>query len=229
MSNILNVAHRGFTRAFPDNTLEAFAAAIEIGVDGIECDVRETADHEFIMFHDPELLGQEIAEMSLAQVDRIILQDRFRIPTLTETLDLCREQAKLLVELKCTWSLDRLSAILNTGAKPENLILISFHRELMLDLSRLLPEIPRAILTDHPISDPLEILGPSQSLTLIVRYPFATEELVERIRARHLSIIVWGCADLKEIRSTLKLGVDGIISDFPDLVSKEISTGLALR
>jgi glycerophosphoryl diester phosphodiesterase len=57
MKRILNIAHRGFTKQFPDNTLEAFEAAIGIPVDGIECDVHETADNRFIIFHDREILA----------------------------------------------------------------------------------------------------------------------------------------------------------------------------
>jgi len=44
MYKTLNIAHRGFTKGLPDNTLEAFYAAIKPGIDGIECDVHETAD-----------------------------------------------------------------------------------------------------------------------------------------------------------------------------------------
>ena len=60
MKHVLNIAHRGFTRDFPDNTLESFKAAIGIPVDAIECDVRETADGHFVIFHDAELSGQDI-------------------------------------------------------------------------------------------------------------------------------------------------------------------------
>ena len=48
----LNFAHRGFTQAAPENTLAAFKAAIELGVDGIELDVRTCKTGEVVVFHD---------------------------------------------------------------------------------------------------------------------------------------------------------------------------------
>ena len=65
MKRILNIAHRGFTKQFPDNTLEAFEAAIKIPVDGIECDVHETTDNDFIIFHNNEIQGRDIGQMTL--------------------------------------------------------------------------------------------------------------------------------------------------------------------
>ena len=64
MNKTLNIAHRGFTKEFPDNTMEAFYAAIKLGIDGIECDVHETADHHFVIFHDDKLEGRTITEFS---------------------------------------------------------------------------------------------------------------------------------------------------------------------
>ncbi len=97
MRNILNIAHRGFHKAFPDNTLEAFEAAIQLGVNGIEFDVQETADNGFVVFHDDKLEGKDITKLFLAEVKNIKLQDKFEIPTLEQALDLCRKQVKLLV------------------------------------------------------------------------------------------------------------------------------------
>ena len=61
---MLNIAHRGFTKEFPDNTLEAFEAAIDLGVDAIECDVQETSDSRFVIFHEPELAGTEVSKLT---------------------------------------------------------------------------------------------------------------------------------------------------------------------
>ena len=65
MKKALVIAHRGFTRDFPDNTLEAFRAAREIGVDGVEFDVQETADGAFVVFHDDCIDGNGIGNLKL--------------------------------------------------------------------------------------------------------------------------------------------------------------------
>ena len=51
----LSVAHRGHSIAYPENTLEAYRKAIELGVEMIECDVNITRDGKLVMMHDPTL------------------------------------------------------------------------------------------------------------------------------------------------------------------------------
>ncbi len=223
MSHILNIAHRGFTKVFPDNTLEAFEAAIEIRVDGIEFDVRETADNEFVVFHDSRLQGEDIDKMSLAEIRSVKLKEKFEISTLEETLDLCNKRVQLMVEVKQVWSVESLLALIGSKVELVNVIVTSFNAELVLKLSELAPEIRRGIITAWPVEDPTGIAESTKSDAIVVRFPFATTELAEKIHARNLSIYVWGCTGLKDIRSTLKLDIDGIVSDFPDLVAKELS------
>jgi glycerophosphoryl diester phosphodiesterase len=221
MSRALNIAHRGFTKNFPDNTLEAFRAAIELGADGIEFDVHETADNRFIIFHNPKVEDQEIAKMTLTQIQSVRLAGQYKIPTLEETLDLCRNRLKMLVEIKQARSLDRLLSLLRTRAELKDVIIISFNRDLILNLATLAPEFRRGILTYRPVEDPSGLTASAKTDLLLMRLPLATLELVARIRASNLSVFLWDCAGLTAVREALKLDVDGIISDSPDLVRQE--------
>ena len=222
MRNILNIAHRGFTKTFPDNTLEAFEAAIQIRVDAIECDVHETADRRFVVFHDSELLGKNINNLSLDEIRNVRLKGKFRIPTLEQALDLCQERVRLLVELKQVSSLECFLSLLRARVKPTDVILASFNRDLVSKFSHLAPEIHRGIITGGPVKEPIKALKSAQSDILMVRFPFTTAELAEKVHAHNLSILVWGCTGLRDIQSTLELDIDGIVSDFPDQVAKEL-------
>jgi len=221
MLKTLNIAHRGFTKDFPDNTLEAFQAAIELGADGIEFDVHETADNRFIIFHDPKLEGQEIGKMTLAGIQKVRLAGKYRIPTLEETLDLCRKRLKMVVEIKKAHSLERLLSLMRTRAGLKDVIIASFQRDLILNLATLAPEFRRGILTYRPVEDPSGITAGAKTDLLLMRLPFTTPKLVEKIHASNLSVFLWDCAGLRAVREALKLGVDGIISDSPDLVLQE--------
>ena len=221
MLKTLNIAHRGFTKNFPDNTLEAFRAAIELGADGIEFDVHETVDNHFIIFHDSKVEGQEIAKMTLAGIQSVRLEGKYRIPTLEETLDLCRNQLILLVEIKQARSLERLLSLLRTRAELKDVIIISFHRDLILNLATLARDFRRGILTYRPVEDPAGITAGAKTDLLLMRLPLTTAELVAKIHASNLSVFLWDCAGLEQVRNALKLGVEGIISDSPDLVRQE--------
>ena len=108
----LVLAHRGSRLRAPENTLEAFALALDEGADGIEFDVRRSADGVPIVLHDPTLdrttSGRgPVASATLDALRRLDAGAWFgashrgaRIPTLAEVLDLCRDRAALNLELK---------------------------------------------------------------------------------------------------------------------------------
>jgi len=98
-------AHRGlhYGAGFPENSLLAFAAALEAGA-GIECDVRLTADDQIVVFHDPDAWRMcssplVIGKSTLEQLGRLRVGDQ-PIPTLPSLLALVRGRAPLLLEAK---------------------------------------------------------------------------------------------------------------------------------
>ena len=222
MKNILNIAHRGFTEVYPDNTLEAFEAAIQIGVDAFECDIQETADHQFVVYHDPEVLGKNINQLSLAEGRSVKLRGRYKIPTLEQTLDYCNQRTRFLLELKQVHSLERFLTVVTAKVTAADVILASFNKNLVLELSKLAPEIRRGIITAFAIKEPTATAESARANTIVVRCPFATTGLIDELHANNLSIFVWGCTGPGEIRRTLGLDIDGMISDFPDLVAEEL-------
>jgi glycerophosphoryl diester phosphodiesterase len=224
MRHILNIAHRGFTKRFPGNTLEAFEAAIEIGVDGIECDVQETADCEFILFHDTKLVGNDITRLRSTQVKEVRLENRFNIPTLEEALELCKTRVKLIIDVKRLRSFDRFARLLRSRPDLDSLMVTSFDQDLVLRLSYLAPDIRKGVTFDSPVADPIAVIKSAQSDIIVTKLPFVDAELVDYIHRHNCYIFIWGCADPLDIRKALRLDIDGIISDFPDLVLHELRT-----
>jgi glycerophosphoryl diester phosphodiesterase len=98
-------AHRGLHHGpgFPENSLIAFAAALELGA-GIECDLRLTADDEIVVFHDADTWRMcasrlRIGESTLAELSRLRLGEQ-PIPTLASLLVLVAGRVPLLLEVK---------------------------------------------------------------------------------------------------------------------------------
>lgn len=95
------VAHRGFHDGDRphENTLEAFHAAADLGVDTLELDVRRTRDGVLVVHHDPDVAGSDIARLDYAQLPPVGAGSR--IPRLDEVVDLAHARdARLTVELK---------------------------------------------------------------------------------------------------------------------------------
>jgi glycerophosphoryl diester phosphodiesterase len=223
MSKTLNIAHRGFTIEFPDNTLEAFYAAIKLGTDGIECDVHETADHHFIIFHDNELGDKAISKYSLQEIRKVKLAEHYQIPTLEETFALCHNRIKLMLELKLVNSLDLLLEIINAGMKPEELFITSFYPNLVNNLADFAPQLQRGILTGTAIEDPLAVMALTRAKIMLPRFSYVSAELVNTLHSHDFSVMVWDCNCIPDLRQALDWGMEGIINDSSDILAKELA------
>ena len=110
----LVIAHRGDSAHRPENTLAAFAGALELGVSAVEIDVQLTRDGRVVVMHDPTLdrttSGRgDVRQLSLAEIRALSAgyPSRFgtayqgeRVPTLAEVLALLRDRARTLIEIK---------------------------------------------------------------------------------------------------------------------------------
>src|SRR5688500_15437324 len=97
---MLVIGHRGASQAFPENTLAAFQGAIDQGADGIELDVRRTADGALTLSHDDTLPdGTVVVETAFAALPP-------GMPDLAQALDVCRPLAVVNVEIK-NWPEDK--------------------------------------------------------------------------------------------------------------------------
>jgi len=108
------VAHRGAHIGIPENTLAAYEAAIEMGVDFVEVDLRTTRDGHIVSVHNKEIDSYVtnggrglISEMTLEQLKRLDIGSRIgpqwsneRIPTFEEILDLCKGRVGIYLDLK---------------------------------------------------------------------------------------------------------------------------------
>jgi glycerophosphoryl diester phosphodiesterase len=221
MSSILNIAHRGFHENHPDNTMEAFEAALKLGVDGIEFDIQETIDNKFVVFHDDKLNGVEISKISISEVEKIKIKNGYQIPSLPQVLNLCHGRVKLFIDLKKIKSISKLLAILRKEVVPEDIVLVSFHKELISGISFLAPEVDTSLITALPLPNPVRLARETMSKGIVPNCGFVDLKLVKQAREESLSIFVWGCANIKAAQKVAKLDIDGIITDFPDQVKKQ--------
>ena len=148
MKKALVIAHRGYTRDFPDNTLEAFRAAREIGVDGVEFDVQETADGRFVVFHDDNIDGSSISNLKLEDIEQLRVGGSYRIPTLSQALEELGRGLVLLVELKQVVSLEKFLSLLRQHVEAAFTVIVSFDAALIGRLSGLAPDFTCAVISD---------------------------------------------------------------------------------
>lgn len=243
-SKVNCIAHRGASGRglAPENTLIAFEKAIEIGVDAIEIDVHQTKDGEIVVCHDASLdrttdTHGAIREMTLSQIRRADAGVRFseafageRIPTLKEALDVMKGKALALIEIKpedITRSV--LQVIEEMGAKDE-VVVQSFHREVVRQVTEMGSDIPRALLIGGGPrekgqrwairwSHNVAAVGAS---TLSLSYGAVTPTLVEEVHRRGIHLWVWTVDEEENMKWMIEAGVDGIISNYPDRLTRAL-------
>ena len=108
------VAHRGAHNVIPENTIAAYKAAIDMGIDFVEVDLRTTKDDHIVSIHNKEIdsyvtNGEHglVSEMTLEQLRQLDIGSRIspqwsreRIPTFEEILKLCKGRVGIYLDLK---------------------------------------------------------------------------------------------------------------------------------
>ena len=111
-NNIYVAAHRGWSTKYPENTMPAFEAAIALGVDQVEIDVRVTRDGELVIIHDPtvdrttngtgKVCDKNLAELLTLDAGSYKGEEfkGVRIPTFKEFMDLVKDHPTLTLDIE---------------------------------------------------------------------------------------------------------------------------------
>jgi glycerophosphoryl diester phosphodiesterase len=214
-------AHRGSPHppsGVAENTLEAFDRARRLGADGVELDVRFTADRVIAVHHDPEIPGLgAIAGLRAAE-----LPDH--VPTLAAALDAC---AGLMVTIEIKnrpgepgfdpgnrLARDVAVLVADRGRAP-GVVLSSFWPDALTAVHETRPEVPAALLVASWF-DPGEIVPVALARHGAAIHPVAalvTAQLVTEARRAGLSIAAWTVNDRPGLERMAALGVDAVITD----------------
>jgi len=103
--NIWVAAHRGFSSDYPENTMSAFKAAIDVGVDQIETDVRITKDGELVLIHDPTVDrttngSGKVNSFTLAELKQLDAGKGEKIPTFIELMELVKDHPTMTLDIE---------------------------------------------------------------------------------------------------------------------------------
>lgn len=234
----LNIAHRGASAEAPPNTLAAFRRAMELGADGVELDVRLSADGVPVVIHDATVdrttdgTGR-VADLSLAALKELDAGSWFdpvfageRIPTLEEVFEAIGATGLINVELKALPGEERgLEPAVVTLVRQHNLtdrvLFSSFNPFTLRRTRRLAPDIPLGFLYDAShlsrMARAAAALMPRlRPEALHPNWHLVSRALVDRAHRRGRKVIAWTVNDPRHMRRLVGLGVDGIITDYPD-------------
>ena len=229
-SRPLLIAHRGASAHAPENTLGAFALAMQQRADGIELDVKRCASGEVVVLHDHTVDRTTngtgtVESLTLAQLRALDAGAGERIPTLDEVLDLIEPEPGFLINIEITnYDTPRdgleneVVRLVQRRSFASRTLYSSFNHMLVRRLAALQPDVPRAVL--YWPEGPAWIRN--VWLSPLIRHEFrhpqfgmVTPQSIRRMHAAGRRVNVWTVNEEADIRRVAALGVDGIIGDSP--------------
>jgi glycerophosphoryl diester phosphodiesterase len=232
----LVIAHRGSSAEAPENTLAAFRLAIEQGADVVELDVQESADGEVLVAHDSDLMkvagvGLKIWEANAAELRSIDIGSHAgaefaaeRVPTLAEALAVCKGKVHMLIELK-SYGHDqhleeRVVEMVEAAGLEDSCSFMSLDHHMVSALKRLRPKWRVGVLAAKAFGD----LTSLDADFLAVETRMATSTFVRRTHRAGQDVYVWTVNDPAWMLTMMSRGVDGLITDRPQVARSVVAT-----
>ena len=258
--HITVTAHRGASAYAPENTLAAFALGIRQRADWIESDVQATKDGELVLMHDTTLSRTtdveqrfpgrspwNVKDFTLAEIKTLDAGSWFGeeyagepVPTLKEMVRLVRPtRSGILMELKSpalypgiekrvAAEFDSFPGYVRSAVRAGKLGVQSFDFDSMKTYKRVQPEMPVGLLGTPAYAD---LDGYTWADQINPSYDSFDAGYVARVHALGLDIHAWTVNDAESMRAVLDRGVDGVITNNPDVLRDVIAgrttTGVA--
>jgi glycerophosphoryl diester phosphodiesterase len=216
-------SHRGAGFLEPENTLRAIRRAIELGADQVEFDVQLTQDGVLVLMHDETIdrttNGKgKIRELTLREIRQLDAGQGEQVPTLEEVLTLTDGKITPQIELKGPDTAAAVVRVIEAAGKIDEAIVTSFLHQQLVEARRLSAQLQTGALWGRL---PADVVPQSRQLgvrALHIWHEFIDEKLVSEAHAHGLLIRAWNANTEEAMQRLIKLNVDAIGSDRPDLL-----------
>ena len=219
---MLVIAHRGYHVDAAENTIEAFQAALSMGVDGIETDVRLTADDVPILFHNRVTDdGCEVSSITRTELEDVV---GYPIPTLDDLEQLIVESGPRVIwdlEVKQPDALDTTLSLVNRLRKKARFMITSFWHPVVLRAA-METDIDFGLLVCHfplPSLERMRWLGFGPEIrTIVWNFESIDATLISASARAGVRNFVYGAITPQDHAKLVSWGADGVITDHPEYV-----------
>ncbi|NGZ97918.1 MAG: glycerophosphoryl diester phosphodiesterase [Nitrospira sp. WS110] len=220
---VLRIGHRGTCGYQPENTLASIEYAITLRCHFTEVDVRRTADEALVLLHDEQVNrttnGQgPIADLTLEDTQQLAAGNGQKVPTLEEALTMASGRIGLILEFKVPGLAYDVCATVRGSGFNGPVIYASFLHEELQHVRRIDPQALTLALFKRLPENPSATALNLQATHVGVRIDAVTKPLLCSLHEAGLMVFVYTVDNPVAIKRMKMLGVDGIISDFPDRV-----------
>lgn len=238
--DVVVIAHRGASLAAPENTMAAFRLGAEQRADFIELDVQESQDGEVVVVHDSDLMKIGGSPLKIWEAPASALRaidigshkgKQFaaeRVPTLAEVFADLKGRTRVIVELKFYGHSQRLEErvveVVEAAGVAGETVFMSLNHDMVRRLKQLRPNWTVGALVATAVGDATTI----DADFLAVNAGMATRSFVRQAHRAGRKVYVWTVNDPAWMFAAMANGVDGLITDVPDVARDVIERRAAM-
>lgn len=223
---MLVFAHRGASRALPENTISAFQLAFQEGADGIEFDTFQHPEG-IIVFHDKTLNRTTngrgfVLSTPLGELQQLDAGLGARIPTLAETLATVPSGRWCNIEIKhlsdvTSWVDEVRNAVTKSGIKLDKLLISSFNHHWLQQISQRWPEVKIGALTASYNLQPCHCAHMLNAYSMNIALDVASAEFIQQALAEGFKVFVYTVDEIEDMQRLAAYGATGIFTNVPDI------------
>jgi glycerophosphoryl diester phosphodiesterase len=231
----LLIAHRGYRSRYPENTMAAFQAAINLGAGMIELDVALTRDRALVVLHDDTVdrttNGQgPVIHHNLVDLRRLDAGSWFsaefageKVPLLSEVLELTKGRTKVNIEIKDTFYEEwagrdaieqQVVELVNKMDLNDEVLISSFEIGYLLRLSLMEDAPALALISDQPADEQtIEQLKTIGAFSWHPWYRILTTEQVALMHTHGIEVYAYTVNSRSDFEALIEMGLDGVFTD----------------
>lgn len=225
---VWRIGHRGACGHAPENTLLSMRKALEFGADAIEFDVQMSRDGVPVIMHDETLPRTtngtgHVTDHTLAELQTLDAGEGERIPSLVQLFEYVDKRCRLLIELKAQSATEPVAELIahyvhSHGWTYAQCLVCSFDHGQIAAIRCLNPDILTcALIAGIPVSL-AAIAEEAGAFAINPCIHHINRPLVDDAHQRGLKVFTWTANTSTDIAKAQSLQVDGIISNYPDLL-----------
>ena len=223
---VLRIAHRGASDYAPENTLEAFRKAVKLKLDVVEFDVHHTKDGMLVIMHDHNVkrttdgLGS-LHKFSLKELRKFHEPNGESVPTLQEVINILKNKCICKIDIKDSNLIEKVLKIIKKNHIENSVIITSELISVLKKTKNLSPEIKMEMggfKEKRPVKEIIKEVKDIKAEIISPHYSIITKKLVNESHKNGLEVHVWTVDNPKLMKKMIKLGVDGITSNYADKI-----------
>ena len=238
---MINFAHRGASKYFPENTILSLKEGIKTGANGLEIDVHKTKDNKLVVIHDEDIertfKGKGLVkDMTLEELRSFKCRNKnfennieCKIPTLVEVLELIKDTNIILnIELKTDEihyeGIERdVIELVNRYGLKKKIILSSFNHESIRICKEIDSEFETGLLYYAPIENVIQYAKEVGANAIHPDLRLVSEELIKEANKNNIKVNIYTVNSPIYMRKLIKAGANGLFTDYPDLLNEIIN------